>query len=793
MSRGRGSLAAVLLTAAVAAGTTWVSMLTWRGFSDDPAGYLRPLVLLAVVVAGTGALARWYRLPGPLVVVVQLVLSTAIACWVLTGSPVPVGPAYTELVAAFTDAVDSANRYAPPVPAQVPPLDPLLLAGGLGCLVLVDLLACTLRRVPLAGLPLLAVYSIPVSLLDSSLPWWIFALSAAGFLALLFLHENEQIARWGRPIGVDPTVSDPGAFSVRTGAARASAGAIGGVATALAIVVPLAIPTLDVHLFDIGPGSGGDDEITLKNPMTDLQRDLQRDVDRTLLQVTTDDPSPSYLRISVLNRFTDDEWTSGDRNIPTDQVPDGPMPPLEGVADSVPREDHVYDVTVGSSFRSSWLPTQAPVSAIVADGDWRYDLATMDFIAGDEDLDTAGLSYRMTGVDLELDPQDMAAAPPATGQVDAEFLEVPGDLPVEVRQMAGAVTANAGSPFEKAVALQNWFREDGGFEYSLDVEPGNGSDALLEFLSDKSGYCEQFASAMAVMARAIGIPARVAVGFLSPEQIGQSTFEYSSFDLHAWPELFVPGSGWVPFEPTPADRASGVPSYTRIDVGPRPSPEASTPTGVPSQEEQPSRGASPTTAPTEAAVPEAGADAGGGIPWLPVGGGLAGLLVVAGLLTLPRTIRHGRRERRLDGDPETVWAELRDTAIDLGVPWPAQRSPRETREHLVGYLGAATGGSTPERPAHGRHLAPGSVRCLDRIVVALEEERYARAGAAAEPLREDTQACLDALRAGATPRAVRRAEWWPRSLLARAGAYQQRPGASRPTESVHGGVVDHVR
>lgn len=797
MSRARGSLSALLLAALVAGATTWVGLLSWRGFAADSAGYLRPLLLLAVVVAVSGALARWYRLPGIAVLALQVLLAVAATSWVLTGSPLPVGAAYADLVDAFHDATSSANRYAPPVPRGVAPIDPLLIAGGVGCLLLVDLLACTLRRVPLAGLPLLAVYSVPVSMLDGGLSWWIFIASTTGFLVLLFLHESEQVARWGRPLGSDPTVTDPDAFTVRTGASRASAGAIGGAATALAVVLPLAIPTLDVHVLDFGPGSGGGDEINLQNPMTDLRRDLlDRENDTDLVQVTTDDPDPSYLRISVLNRFGDDEWTSGDRSIPTDQVADGRMPSLQGVADNVPRTEYGYEVSVSSAFRSTWLPTQAPISSIEAVDDWRYDVNTMDFIAaGEDEHDTGGIDYSMTGVDLDLDAGQMAAAPPAAGIVSGEFLDLPSDLPPMVRELTAAITEGTSSAFERGVAIQTWFRETGGFEYSLDVDPGNGSDALVEFLTDKTGYCEQFASAMAVMARAVGIPARVAVGFLSPDRIGRETYQYSSFDLHAWPELFIPGSGWVRFEPTPPDRASGVPDYTEDGFAPDPSATVPTPSTTASDEGRPSDQASASDEPTEA--PEA-ADAGtggtgGGIPWLPLGGGLLGLALLAVLALLPRALRRRRRERRLDGDPETVWAELRDTTTDLGVPWPEQRSPRETRDQLVGHLGDPTTQEPPlERPAHGRHLAPGAVRSLDEIVLAVERTRYARDGGDPASLRTAAEACLAALRAGATPRAVRRAEWWPRSLFG-GGPARRRSGAGRPTESVHGGVVDHVR
>lgn len=784
MSRTRGSLALALLTASVAATTTWVAMLSWRGFSVNSLTYLRPLVVVAVVVAGTGALARWYRLPAVAVLALQLIAGVALVSWQLTGSPVPVGTSYAELVDAFGDATRSAHRYAPPVPRGVAPIDPLLIAGGLACLVLVDFLACTLRRVPLAGLPLLAIYSIPVSLLDGGLSWWVFALSAAGFLTLLHLHESEQVARWGRSLSHESSSGDPSTIGRAGGSIRRSAGTIGGVATALAIVVPVAIPTLDVHLFDFGPGSGGDDEITLENPMTDLRRDLKREDDVPLLKLTTDEPTPAYLRISVLNRFSDDQWTSGDRAIPNDQGPDGPMPALEGVDPTVPRQERDYRVEIYDAFGSSWLPTQAPVSAITAEGDWRYDRATMDFIAGDDGLTTAGLSYEMTGVDLGLDADAMVAAPSGASQVDDEFLDLPDDLPEMVTELARSVTEDATSPFEKAVALQNWFRRDGGFEYSLAVEPGNGTDDLVRFLDPQTGrvgYCEQFASAFAVMARTLDIPARVAVGFLQPRLVGENTFEYSAFDLHAWPEIYVPGSGWVALEPTPPGRASGVPPYTRIDVG------GSGEEVQPTQSPEATPSAAPTTAPreTEAPVPEqdptAGTDStdGGGFPWLPVGGGLAGVLVLVGVALLPRSVRRSRRQRRLDGDAEVVWAELRDTAVDLGLTWPHRRSPRETRDHLVRHLGPLTDAADP-------------VASLERVVAALEIARYGRPGSAtSRSLRPDAEICVAALVEGSSRRSVRRAEWWPRSLLARGGAVPARTSA-RPTESVHGGVVDHV-
>ena len=111
--------------------------------------------------------------------------------------------------------------------------------------------------------------------------------------------------------------------------------------------------------------------------------------------------------------------------------------------------------------------------------------------------------------------------------------------------------------FDKAVALQDWFRTGGGFTYSLDQRGGSGMDLLAHFVTDdRVGYCEQFASAMAAMARTLGIPSRVVVGFLDGQPLPDGRILYTSDERHAWPEMYFPGVGWIRFEPTPAQRAA---------------------------------------------------------------------------------------------------------------------------------------------------------------------------------------------------------------------------------------------
>lgn len=125
------------------------------------------------------------------------------------------------------------------------------------------------------------------------------------------------------------------------------------------------------------------------------------------------------------------------------------------------------------------------------------------------------------------------------------------------------MTESAATPYDAALALQTWFRET--FEYQLDTPSGHGADALGEFLSRRAGYSEQFAGAFAVMARTVGIPSRVAVGFTSGTVDEVGWYEVFGTDAHAWPELWFDGLGWVPFEPTPGRSNPTAAAWTGIE------------------------------------------------------------------------------------------------------------------------------------------------------------------------------------------------------------------------------------
>ncbi len=783
----RRPLAPALVPSVVAAATTWVALTAWQGFVTEPPTYLNRIAVVGAAVALLGGLMRWGGTPRWLVPLVQLAVAAAIVSQQVTGSPLP-GAALGQ---ALSTAVDSARAYSAPISAQVPPVWPLLVLCGAAFMVLVDTIACTFRRVPGAGLALLAIYSVPSGLLDEGPAWGSFVAATVGFLVLLHLDTREQVQRWGQTLG--PEQSSPWGHDhpVRE-AARAGAGRIGITATALALVLPTFIPVFSVDLLDLGNGSGGDD-IRIRKPIADMRRDLERGEDIPLIDIRTDDPDPSYLRVSVLNRFTGQEWSSGDRDVARDDTASGALPAPIGLDPAVPVVEYDHEVRINDDFSSTWLPTQFPVGAIVADGDWRYDPASMDFLAADDDLDTRGAAYSMTALEPDYGRDGRYFRDAATGAVGDEVLELPQSLPDIVRDLARSVTAPATNDYERALMLQRWFRQDGGFTYDLRRAPnGTGNGTLETFLSPEGrvGYCEQYASAMAVMARVLGIPARVAVGFLEPDDLGDGRWEYSSHDLHAWPELYFAGAGWVRFEPTPAGRAETVPTYTQQEIR----PPQDDPTTNPTTDDiaNPPRDTA-SAAPDVQAEDVADAEGGRSLPWVPV---LVTLLVVALLvlvLLAPRTVRRRRRAARLTGGVEDAWLELRDTVRDLGMPWPRARSPRQTAESLVRWFGAPPDEHTPARPARGPEVNPDAVDALDRLVLALELSRYAERDPGPDgSWAGDVETCVLALLGGSTARVRRRAEWWPRSLFGRERVVSRSAGDEDSQGRAYVGVVDHV-
>ncbi len=138
--------------------------------------------------------------------------------------------------------------------------------------------------------------------------------------------------------------------------------------------------------------------------------------------------------------------------------------------------------------------------------------------------------------------------------VIARYLDLPADLPPRVVELAHQVAAGAVTPYDACVAIEGYLRRE--YKYNQSVEaPPPGADAVDHFLFvSKTGYCDYYASAMVVMLRAIGIPARIAAGYTSGNwDANRRAYVVLYSDAHSWPEVFFPNYGWVIFEPTASE------------------------------------------------------------------------------------------------------------------------------------------------------------------------------------------------------------------------------------------------
>ena len=167
----------------------------------------------------------------------------------------------------------------------------------------------------------------------------------------------------------------------------------------------------------------------------------------------------------------------------------------------------------------------------------------------------ASETYQMNSFVSQASVEDLrSASTDYEGFIEDHYLQLPDTLPQRVRDLAAQVTANAATPVEKALAIRDYLRNEGNFTYAQDIEkPPRGSDGVDHFLFETGeGYSDYFASAMTVMMRSVGVPARLAAGYASGDVVGgASQRAVKDSDSHGWSQVYFPGYGWIDFEPTP--------------------------------------------------------------------------------------------------------------------------------------------------------------------------------------------------------------------------------------------------
>jgi transglutaminase-like putative cysteine protease len=662
---------------------------------------------------------------------------------------------------------------------------------GVGAVAIcVDVCAVGLRRPALAGLPMLAIYSVPVAVHYDSVPVLAFVVGASGYLWLLVTDNVDRVRRFGRRFtgdGRDIDVWEPSPL-----AAAGRRLAVVGVLAAIAL--PFAVPGMTTGLLDrfgtggngtgVGPGRGSGSQVNL---LALLEGQLNQDQEFPMLQVTTTDPNPYYLRMAVADELT----ANGFRNRqPTGRVSATSLPD--------PRANRRSDLTYieasatvkVTNLDMGLLPVYSqPITTRRLDGSWAYDPAQNVIFSGR--TSTKNKTYEFDYLRAEYTPEALRRAQPLD---DQNQLQITGTrIPVEVRQiqdLVDSLTAGKSTVYDRVRALYDHFSAKNGYTYSIVAESATTGDAITNFLfAGKSGYCVQYAAALAWLVRVAGIPARVAFGFTQGARDG-NTFLLTNLNLHAWTEVYFDGFGWVPFDATPATSIRG--SVTTLIA-----PDVNAPTSTSSVSPGSTTGVGASGDPSELPNPRgldplAGEDgSSGGGAFTPGDPRWPGYLVIGGVLlvalfTAPalRRVLLRRRRRplpasvavRVSGEEEAseragplvvvsegpeaerarrdahaAWDELIDTLVDLRMDVDPAETPRATAERIV----------------RDSELADDTARGTRLLGSAEERARYAREPLLTDQLTTSLRSLRRALLARVSRRTRLTAILFPPSVLQR--------------------------
>lgn len=468
------------------------------------------------------------------------------------------------------------------------------------------------------------------------------------------------------------------------------------------------------------------------NPYTDIRANLISQTNTPLFraEIAGADPETVRFRTVTLDRYSNGRWR-------TDRIQAGPAEDEPWIDPSQAYRGETLDVEAFiriDKLAQPWMPAPATPNAVIAED--RDDQATLRirrvdgslFLPGDRTYE--GMTYavradvpRYDGATVaalarteegRLSPLfeeavedgrvigDLPEIPEAIELPDAEFwLEYPRDeLGARFVFLAEDVVGNVDTNFEKALALENWFRDSGEFTYDDQVPAEFVTSDVYEWLSAdeqtnpyaRHGYCEQFSTAMALMARAVGVPSRVVLGFTPGTRINDTTVQVMDKNAHSWVELWIPSYGWMAFDPTPRSgfSASTVDETLEEELGFSPAEYID---DIPNPEFADTEGgqAGPNPGifePGEERDPifvgggggEEAATSGFDLPaWLRIS--LVVILlagaVVAGI-PMVKWVRRRRLATRLaGGDVTAAWEDIVDRLSDLREPVDPAATPRE--------------------------------------------------------------------------------------------------------------------
>ncbi len=508
------------------------------------------------------------------------------------------------------------------------------------------------------------------------------------------------------------------------------------VVAALVVVSTLGDSVPDAGVVAWRSPSGYSDEYSgsqTYNLYTDIRANLISQSNNPLFTATISgdvDPTTVRFRMVTLDQFDGSRWRTG--RIQAFPIDEDPWI-YEAQEYRGPTNDITAEIRI-ENLSMPWLPTPVtPNAAFTNDASDRQALRNRPldgslYLPGD--LSRPAQEYAVTasvptftGSDLaqlartedgllsplfaaaEEDGHIIVSPPEVPADVELPDLEYWTDYPDDVGALVAAeardITKNMNTNFERALALEDYFRDSGGFTYDTQIPSDFTTDSISDWLFDETnafvrhGYCEQFALTMAIMARIVGMPSRVVIGFTPGRPINDDTVLVEDQNAHSWVEIWIPSHGWMTFDPTPradsfslpstndtiveqlgfsaADYASLIPDGT--DITASNGPDGPTNPAIDPRDEFERVEVFNPSGSTELAgftIPD----------WVrPAAIALSAFILIVSTVPLVKWVRRRRKMRRLArGDITAAWEDITDRLTDLGESVDPAATPYETAE-----------------------------------------------------------------------------------------------------------------
>lgn len=502
-------------------------------------GVTMKLLLTGLVSAGIATLLERRSLL--LATVVSTASMLLVVTWIVFPGTTWFGLPTSDTLTAAASSAAHVGEQARVQVAPTAPLQPLMLAAITAVWAAIFSAHALAFR---AGSPLLALLP-PVALVafaDTVLeelvrPQYGVVFLIAG-LAVVFSDGLRRIQGWG------PVWATHGSEGRLYRDAGRSARKVATTAVVAAMVAPILVPGFgSAGLVDLA--TVNEDQRIALSPLVSIASELKRSQPFEVFRVRT--TRPTYHRMIALTDFNGSTWAPPQDRQGFPVEADELLP--AGVAGGV-RVEQTYSISRGT--RYPWLPVAYAPESVQVDRSLRMDRSSTT-IWLNEFLD-AGDTYTTSSRLVAPTPEQLDQVQfPATARTDAA-VRLPVDLSPQIAAIAARWTGGATSTYREILAIQDRLLDPSRFSYSTRVPARGDSFTIADFLTEtRTGFCQQFASAMAVLLRSRGIPARVAVGFTqgTPVPGEADTYRLTTDHYHSWVEVRFPIYGWLAFEPTP--------------------------------------------------------------------------------------------------------------------------------------------------------------------------------------------------------------------------------------------------